>query len=170
MTLASSVLQLHATPWLSQSWDLNDIRLISNSTGPGTIGAAYISRSFGSAGAVQASPKPRSFVKNEPIFALGVALLELSYGQPLLSLKTDADPKPSGGMALYTEYSIACRLVEEVGFREGVNYAAAAKRCILLRFETTGSTSLEDAPFQQLFWQGVVEPLRQLYEYATKGP
>ncbi|KAE9375901.1 hypothetical protein N431DRAFT_481106 [Stipitochalara longipes BDJ] len=169
LALAFSLLQLHTTPWLGHSLDLSDVRLIANSNSSTAIDAMYISRGFSSKTSTSNKPSSRSFIKNEQVFALGVALLELSYGQPLLSLKTDADPDPSIGTAVFTEYSIACRLVDDVALREGDRYASAAKRCVLLRFETTNSTSLDDATFQQLFYQGVIEPLREIYTFATKG-
>jgi hypothetical protein len=40
LTLASSVLQLHKTPWLSDCWGKNDILFLEGSSGP------YVSKSF----------------------------------------------------------------------------------------------------------------------------
>ena len=169
LSLASSLVQLHSTPWLGRSLDLNDVRLISSSGASTTTGTLYISRIFDAISCSQTPPTSKALIKNEGVFALGVALLELSYGQSLLSLKTEEDPDPIAGMSIFTTYSIACRLVEELEYREGHKYASATKRCILFRFDTTNSISLDDVIFQQLFFQGVVEPLQQVYDFATKG-
>jgi hypothetical protein len=53
-------------------------------------------------------------VKTETVFALGVALLELSWRRSLLSLKTPNDLNDQGLEDSLTELSIATRLADEM--------------------------------------------------------
>ncbi|KAI9772128.1 MAG: hypothetical protein M1840_001417 [Geoglossum simile] len=92
LTLASAVLQLRDTPWLSKNWDIKDIYFLKNSQGISFVDHPYVSRTFASLTTLEsASNKCCYCVKNEMVFALGVALLELSWGQPLLTYKTPDD-------------------------------------------------------------------------------
>ncbi|KAI9769211.1 MAG: hypothetical protein M1840_004340 [Geoglossum simile] len=171
LTLASAVLQLHDTPWLSECWGMNDIHLITG--GVSLIDQPYVSRSFAPTLGSQQSPQPRSrhFVQNEMIFALGIALLELSYGQPILSLKTAGDLDSQGNETNFTEFSIASRLIEAINTRELPNYAKVVVRCIRCNFDTF-ICSLDNDEFRERFYQGVIVPLQKDYEYATStsGP
>ena len=110
----------------------------------------------------------RSFVQNEMIFALGVALLELSYGQPITSFKTAEDLDHQGNETIFTEYSIANRLSKEIDGPELPLYVDAVTRCIRCNFDTN-STSLEDTAFLQHFYQGVVIPLQKLHDFANSN-
>ncbi|KAF1985809.1 hypothetical protein K402DRAFT_454804 [Aulographum hederae CBS 113979] len=167
-TLATAVLQLYDTPWLPTAWSSNDIFILKNSSG-NTLGSQfYASRTFGSPSAQAAIAKTRRCVKNEMVFALGVALLELSYGQPLLSLQTSDDLNDQGVEDSMTEFSIATRLADRIHEREMENYAKAVLRCIRCSFDTF-SYDFEDRAFREKFLNGVVTPLRADYEYVTGG-
>ena len=58
--------------------------------------------------------KQRRCVKNEMVLALGVVLLELSWGKPLANLKTAEDLDDQGKEDSMTELSIASRLVDSI--------------------------------------------------------
>ncbi|KAF8531431.1 hypothetical protein BDD12DRAFT_800092 [Trichophaea hybrida] len=145
LTLASAVLQLHNTPWMNESWDLKDI---------------YSTQSTHSSTMVDVT----CLLKNKMVFALGVALLEMSYGKHILSLKTAEDPEPQGYDSLLTKIYIANRLVGEIGARESKNYADAARRCIHCCFDTS-HFDLDSKEFRDLFYQGVVLPLQRDYDF-----
>jgi hypothetical protein len=154
---------------MRDSWGMNDIYFIkSNKSNSAPLGEAYVSRTFTTTSNTQSLSKgrSRSYVKNEMVFALGVALLELSYGQHILKMKTEDDPPPQGNDASITEYSIANRLIEEIADRELSSFGDAVIRCVRLNFDTN-ATSLEDSDFRQMFYQGVVLPLQKLYDDAT---
>lgn len=109
--------------------------------------------------------------KNEIVFALGIALLELSYGRPILSHKSDKDRSAEDldgqvNGTCFTEISIASRLTQEIGERELPNYANAVIRCVNCSFGTL-TFSLNDDGFRESFYQGVVLPLQRDYDYAT---
>jgi len=167
-TLASAVLQLYDTPWLPTAWSSNDIFIMKTSSGNALPSQFYASRTFRVPSTQAAIGKTRRCVKNEMVFALGVALLELSYGQPLLSLRTPDDLNDQGMEDSMTEVSIATRLADRIHEREMENYAKSVLRCVRCSFDTF-SCDFEDRGFREKFFNGVVTPLRADYEYATMG-
>lgn len=65
-----------------------------------------------------------------------------------------------------TEFSIAMRLADEIHLRELPNYAKVAARCIRCNFDTF-TCNFEDEEFRERFYEGVIVPLQEDYEYAT---
>lgn len=80
---------------LSSNWGLQDIYLLDS--GPQNLSPIhaqpYVRRSFVGTKTLTKTAKAtaRPLVANETVFALGVILLELSFGQPLSSFKTATD-------------------------------------------------------------------------------
>lgn len=101
------------------------------------------------------------------VFALGVALLELSFSQPLSDLVTSSDLDQDGKYDLTTEYSIATRLASDIHLRELPNYAKVVSRCVHFNFETN-VYDLTEEDFKERFYEGVVVPLKEDWEYAHK--
>jgi hypothetical protein len=167
-TLASTVLQLYDTPWLPMVWGTDDIFMLKATTWSTLSSQFYVSRTFDSPPMQTTMAKRRRCVKNETVFALGVALLELSYGQPLHSLKTPNDLNDDGMEDDMTEVSIATRLADRMHEREMENYAKAVLRCVRCSFDTF-SCDFEDQGFREKFLNAVVTPLRADYEYVTAG-
>jgi hypothetical protein len=166
LTLASSVLQLHDTPWLPRTWSTKDILFLENSDG-GTIPSQfYASQTFTSESQSNAAVKHRRVFKNEVVFTLGVALLELAYGSSILSLKEPEDLNDDGKVDSMTEFSIASRLARELIKYESENYARAVFRCVNCTFDTFAS-DFDDKEFREAFYQAVVVPLLEDYEYVT---
>ncbi|MCJ1264990.1 hypothetical protein MMC22_004865 [Lobaria immixta] len=174
LTLAFAVLQLHDTPWLSENWKMEDILFINNNKiVTSSLGQPYVSKIFVPTTSSHDSTISRfSFCrKNEIVFTLGIALLELSYGRPILSHKSDKDRSAEDldgqvNGTYFTEISIANRLTQEIGKRELPNYANAVIRCVNCSFGTL-TFSLNDDGFRESFYQGVVLPLQRDYEYVT---
>ena len=166
--LASAVLQLCNTPWLPTTWSSKDIFMLRTMTGSTLPSHFYVSQTFGSSDSKAAIAKRRRCVKNEMVFALGVALLELSYGQPLASQQLPEDLNERGEADSMTGVSIATRLADRIHEREMENYAKAVLRCIRCNFDTF-SCDFKDRKFSVNFYNGVVAPLKADYEYATGG-
>jgi hypothetical protein len=100
------------------------------------------------------------------VFALGVALLELSWGQSLLTYKTPDDLDGQGMEHNMTEFSIAMRLADEIHTRESPNYTKAVARCIYCRFDTF-THDFDNKEFRERFYDGVIVPLQEDYKYTT---
>jgi hypothetical protein len=107
-------------------------------------------------------------IKNAYIFALGVALLEISHGRRLCTFETLQDLDDSGNRTVWTDYLIADRLVETIYARELPNFADAVRRCVHCTFESS-VYSLHDEKFRERFYQGVILPLNHDYEYVMSG-
>jgi hypothetical protein len=105
-----------------------------------------------------ATTSRNSLVRNETLFSLGVALIELALSKPLLSFQK-AEDLVSGDVGL-TEYLVALRLIEEVCEDAGQAYGNAVQWCI--RGESrTGKTSFDDESFRLEYYDRVVQPLEE---------
>jgi len=168
LTLASSVLQLHDTPWLPRSWDTKDIFIMKGHSGTPILSQFYVSQTFTSAAAARAAITRQRLVKNETVFALGVALLELAYGAPIISFVEEEDLNEEGREDSMTKVSVATRLAHHLNMRESDNYARAVLRCVKCNFDTF-AFDFDDAEFREKFYEGVVVPLQDDFEYVTGG-
>lgn len=167
LTLALAVLRLYDTPWLVPSWDLCDIYFLRDARGNYLLDRPYVSFPIGTPAAVKSQRAyRRRLVKNEIVFALGVALIELSYAKALHNLTEAPDLDENGNRDIMTEYATVTRLAGNLHQRELPNYAKATTRCINFNFETL-AYDLNDQDFRARFYEGVVMPLRADWEYAT---
>jgi hypothetical protein len=170
VTLASSCLQLHETPWLGASWGKDNIFFVKR---PGKV---LYDQPFVAHGAdprlagATTRCMPASMgriIRNQTLYALGVALIELWYGKSLAELRKEGDgPSGVGGEQLdfMTEWNVADRLVDDLYSEAGGKYSDAVRRCIRCDFDRRAS-SLEDAQFQRAVYQGVVTQLKENYEF-----
>lgn len=169
LTLASMVLHLHDTPWLEDTWSMNDIHIVD----PKTLltDQPYVSRNFSASSSpnppMQQPVKKLQIIRNSVVFALGVALLEISYGKVLSSFETPNDIDEGGRQDL-TNLSIAYRLVEGLPGQELPQYANATRRCIYCDFDSL-VCSLKNVDFRERFYQGVIVPLQKDYDYVMDG-
>ncbi|OAL55261.1 hypothetical protein IQ07DRAFT_160947 [Pyrenochaeta sp. DS3sAY3a] len=172
VTLASSCLQLHETPWLGASWGKDTIFFVKR---PGEVvyDQPFVAHGrLAGAGTTRCMPASMSrIIRNQTLYALGVALIELWYGKALAELRRDGDgPCGVGGEQLdfMTEWNVADRLVDDLYSEAGGKYSDAVRRCIRCDFDRRAS-SLEDAQFQRAVYQGVVTQLKENYEFLYQG-
>lgn len=150
---------------------MRDICVLKDKSGAYFLDRPYVSLSFVSANSNFSRQSSKAhdprLVKNEIVFALGVALLELSYSQPLADLATPCDFDGEGKADGVTELSIATRLAKDIHLRELPNYAKAASRCVNTNFDSN-TYDLTEGDFRERFYEGVIVPLREDWEYAQK--
>ncbi|KAF3050882.1 hypothetical protein E8E11_010741 [Didymella keratinophila] len=106
-------------------------------------------------------------IRNQPLFALGVALIELWYGESLSELHEDEDgplDPPDLQKSLLTRFNTADRLADELADDAGTKYSDAVRRCIRCDFSLRVN-SLEDVQFQKAVFQGVVAKLKESYDF-----
>lgn len=171
VTLASSVLQLHETPWLGEDWGVDNIYFLER---PGTnaYDHCFVFRQFDQDHIVSKKVASRSVarvIRNSAVFALGIALIELWYARTLAELQIPADEEqiPDKSEAeLLTRYNTAQRLVEELEDQAGTKYSGAVRRCIYCNFDTKVNR-LEDDKFQKAVFQGVVVQLQENYKFMV---
>lgn len=164
VTLATSVLQLNKTPWLKDRWSSDDVLFLPPTGEASPARCAYISRPFAPASLPRTntiSLPNRPTVRNEALFALGVALIELSLGKPLEFFIEPGDLDANGERTMITEYIVAKRLMTKVAQKEGNRYTDAVNRCLHGLFDGL-EPDLTNEKFRQGFYQGVVVELRDL--------
>ena len=165
VTLASSVLQLHETPWLNNKWGNDDILFIKKA-GNTTYDHPFVSRRFENADeslshACATTSSMSRIIRNQSLYALGISLIELWYGKLLSALSKKDDEAETEAM---TEWNTADRLVEELYNEAGGRYSDAVRRCIRCDFDRRAS-SLVDAAFQRAVYQGVVVQLKETFDF-----
>ena len=105
-------------------------------------------------------------IKNYALFALGVALIELAFGQPFEDLQTKADIIDSE-KGVYTKYHAAHRFTRELTDEDYKSFASAIEFCIDPWLQLDGTRNrflLENDPFRRQFYRNVVQNLQQEYQ------
>ena len=159
LTLASSHLQLHSTPWLKEYWTSEDVLFPMTQSNNAAIlhGEPYILAGFEASNA-----SPSATQKDGSFSTLGIVLLELCFGYLLedhkmwkqnpiyASLKTDPNMRQT----------VACEWLGDVEGEAGEDYANAVN--LTLR---QAPAVLQDDKWRVDFAQSVVQPLQRYYEY-----
>jgi hypothetical protein len=165
--LSSNMLQLYSTPWLSDYWRSSEIFFLyrSGATPTSIYKNPFVYSSL-SPQKGKSTPSQRTtsrVIRNQTLFALGVLLIELWYGQPLEELQSASDLNHQGtpGIAWCTATRIA---EEELEFQAGKRYADAVRRCIRCEFGEHRSADLQSERFQQAVFEGVVVPIEKTLE------
>lgn len=160
VTLASSILQLCETPWLAEEWDKNDILFLQKSDGP-LYDRPFVSKRImakrtatGSTASVS-TIAGHQIVRNRTLFALGVLLIELHFGKPLVELR---GAELYGQPTILQTWTIADGLVDTLYFEAGIRYGNAVRRCIRCDFDRK-DTDLQDNEFREVVYAGVVSLL-----------
>lgn len=161
LTLASSHLQLHSTPWLHDEWDAENVHLpITVANGKCTsMGAPYLSKHFVTTQtSTSFTSKPdRSFV------SLGIVLLELCFGQRFDECSFWSQPgyaalKANPNMRL----TVAFDWLEGVEEDAGVDYSSAVEWTL-----RQAPVAVKDNTWRQDFAENVVQPLARNYELLS---
>ena len=160
-TVASAVLQLHASPWLNSAWNNNDVLFLQRE-GEQLYKQAFVARKIPHSSKTAVN-SPNISIFNDTLLSLAIVLVELSLG-PLETLQTPDDLQAG----VYANMVTLWRLVENdrIGIVFGPKYQAAVKRCIEL---AKASTSL-DEQIQQDVYEGVVSVLEDQAMRKNSAP
>ncbi|WPA97610.1 uncharacterized protein RHO25_002220 [Cercospora beticola] len=118
--LASAVLQLQTTSWMSQWWNSSHVFLLQPDNSRPQLGHAFVSAAFSGKvpnNASKAPIQPTGFpmeTRNASLFALGITLIELWFGRTLASLH----PKTDGTAMSIGEMFVAAKSASEDIYRE----------------------------------------------------
>ncbi|RYO94236.1 hypothetical protein DL762_000483 [Monosporascus cannonballus] len=163
VTLSSSVLQLHETPWLDENWGKDDILFIKRSEKT-AYHHPFVSQGIGRGDQRSSTITPpgmRRIIRNQTLYALGVSLIELWYGKSISQLHKPEDGPLGDSM---TEFITADRLVDELYNEAGGKYSDAVRRCVRCDFDRRAN-SLEDIAFQRAVYEGVVAQLKENFDF-----
>lgn len=185
VTLASTVLQLYESPWLSENWSKSDICFFFNGADSNKrpmISDPYVSRSFGVSGRPQpmkqgveqnAEALRSDMIKNKTLFALGIVLIELCLNVSFEDLCSSPDnqyeePRPQ---EITQVYQTALSQIDAVYTKWGDEYGYVVQRCLKCDFGTRESMlQLDFDAFRGCVYEGVLAPLEerlQLYSLLT---
>lgn len=174
LTLASSVLYLNSTPWLTDQWAAKDI-LFHRTTTAGRlvdterpyVAPALIELSKG----VLDGQKRRNFHnKNTVLLALAIALLELYFGMTAEKYQESEHGAvdPSFHQNPWMLCSMAHSWAEDSQEDLSAAFLSAVRHC--LRCFSDPGASLQDAEFLQAAVEGIVLPLQEeLYQFLGKS-
>ncbi|KAL8731165.1 MAG: hypothetical protein Q9166_003572 [cf. Caloplaca sp. 2 TL-2023] len=158
VTLASTALQLHTTPWLDADWNSKSIHFRQES-----IEHPYISSTFPKTHKLDKEDAKPTFtpIRNQCLFSLGVLLTEVYLGRPL---DCHEDPK----RPFQTEdFSKVAAFVERLAQEEGTGYCDALKACIWCDFGVR-ELDMENDSFRRAIYERVVVPLEQELDYYCR--
>ena len=159
VTLASSVLQLHGTSWLQSEWRSKDIifHKNNNQASDPCYTYPYISWKLclGNDEVSGSSTRRNRMVRIEVLYALGLTLIELCFGNTLAEMQVPEDEDLSETM---TEMAIARRLSDYVYYEMGVSYGDAVRRCLYQPFDMR-NMDLDDEELQEKVFDEIVTPL-----------
>ena len=162
VTLASSVLQLDGTSWLQPQWSSKDIFFHEKNNQANSPSYSYPYMSWKrcmTADNVSVSLDSlfrRNYaIPSEVLFALGVTLIELCFGNTIADMHDpeDGDPNEAG-----TEMRIALRLCNCVYSEMGTSYGDVVRRCLYQPFDFR-DMSLDNEELQQRVFDDIVTPL-----------
>ncbi len=172
VVIASSVLQLHGTNWLQQTFRSSHFEFLRTGNSSIDYSRPYLSHPIvepQESGHVQKAEATwiASIIPYQPLFALGVSLIELSLGQTLSSLQEEDDQGPD---PLITESTTARRVLQKVFEESGLRYRDVVRSCIECNFENRVK-DLNDEDFQQAVFDRIVAPLMEdLRVFDGKSP
>lgn len=174
VTLASSLLQLHTTPWLGNKWSKKDIHFLR--AGEGLQQAIrtetpFVIREYTPTATAQtlvpaevSTVQPSKEASEEALFRLGVLLLELCFGQSLEHQHIrQAYLAPSGECTDMTDRITAWYWRRDVLGEAGPEFDDAIRRCLDCAFGPK-STNLADDEFKEAVYNEVVQPLEDVAE------
>lgn len=163
LTLSSSYLQLHCTPWIRTHWCKKDILFLRDSTALDRvfIDQPYISRNVAHVPDAAEDPYDNSLSN------LGIMLLELCFGIALEDHEIRQKYPPSGVPNPFLDLAAALewspRAVEEAG----PEFADAILWC-LRNMPGRGETGTLEKWREELYWK-VVQPLKSCYDLFTRS-
>ncbi len=164
-SLATAVLQYHATPWLKMSWRSHDIfftRRIHHTYPKPSLKAPHLKVMIKEHNQALSQPSTipaRSIVRNPLLFNLGVMLREVAYCATLGRLEQPCD-LDNGQRSALTEIFVARRLPPSLGREMGATYGNIVKK--LLECDFGCGDDLNDPKLQAIFHREVVCALDKL--------
>jgi hypothetical protein len=160
LTVASSFLQLRATPWLCGSWRANNVLFI-NETTANTIDfdKPYIRQTYSSSSQPQNLPQATTVDSdtddNCSFLNLGIMLLEIFFREPIDSRRLQGDAGPSQS---FSDLQTVRRWVQQDKEEMPIGFYRAVSFCIGC-FAST-NVDLQDNSFRQTVVDQVIVPLK----------
>ncbi len=174
LTLASSVLYLNSTPWLTSQWATKHIKFHQSAAASDSVDIEHPYLTPPAAEHLSGLPvktKALNFQnKNTVLLALAVALLELYFGTT--AEKYQETEHGACDPTLHQNSWMLCAMAhqwaEESQDELSAAFLGAVRHC--LRCFSDPGVSLQDADFLQAAAEGIVLPLQEeLYQFLGKN-
>jgi hypothetical protein len=165
LTLASSVLYLNSTPWLTDRWAAKDIHFHRTTTSARPVDIDHphvVPAALEAVNGQSSLPKPRGFhSKNTVLLALAIALLELYFGTSAerYQLNEHGATDPTVHKNPWMLCSMAHTWAEESQEDLSAAFLSAVRHC--LRCFSDPGASLQDSEFLQAAVECIVLPLQE---------
>jgi hypothetical protein len=187
--LASTVVQLHGTKWLSESWGSEQIfffvrqdvkRLASDGTWflDPIIDKPFVRQVIDSSNKSSQAPQASTMVQiadyDKCLFSLGIVLIELWFGRCFLDLKSSPNMQNTNTQIQGDDGDfVAARLLTGRLMDSGESYLLAVLRC--LGMSRPGSSrcarrSLEDVTYKSEIHETVVKVLEENLQVCEQFP
>ena len=171
VTLAHSMLQLHTSPWLNETWGKKDIYFLQSHDGHIHSEHPFLIYRFKSRNhltspqvgsyrpSIQRSP---SQTCNKSLLSLGILILELWFNEWIESQPFRSGfLGPAGKENEYTDFNTAQKWQERALEEAGLDLHNATRRCIYCAFGAV-SQDLENEELRKAIYEGVIQPLERL--------
>ena len=162
VTLASSVLQLDGTSWLQPQWSSKDICFHEKNSQASSPSYSYPYMCWKRCMTADIVPdsldslfRRSHVIRNEVLFALGLTLIELCFGNTIAEMHDPDDGDPNEAD---TEMRLAHRLCNSVYSEMGTSYGDVVRRCLYQPFDVR-DMSLDNEELQQRVFDDIVTPL-----------
>lgn len=152
LAIASAYLQLHASPWLDKKWDKSNIKFLFDPMQSALFDEPRITRDL---------VTPQAQVHDDhSIGALGITLLELTFGDVLERYPLYSSSVPAGGATEWSDAMIAKQWCINQAFDEEEVFANVIHWC-LQNSPVRGLKGRDkDREWRQQLFENVVDPLR----------
>jgi len=158
LTLASSVYQLHSSPWLQSPWDKRNIMFFSSVADSSHI---IKNKPFLSCNFLDGEARKHTFPNDRGdwvIESLGIALLELCFGRPLETFAPYQE-KHGAVPSHFFSRGIARTLIPAAENHMGSGFADSIRWCLNYR-----KVDANDNNWRRELFYNVVSPLCTIYE------
>lgn len=159
-SLASSILQFHGS-WLKAQWRTKDILLRTSESRNKAPDSIYLAQQkpenadqSGTPASEQNNSLSTHLIRNEILFPLGLALVELSLGQTIASMRKPEDDDPVEAVA---NLKTAVRLLSDVLNESGMRYEEVVDKCLV--WPGRKDTKFDDEDFQRTMFDSIISPL-----------
>jgi hypothetical protein len=162
--LASSLLQLHTTPWLSKSemWYKNSICFPLDD-------CPYVAVEIGKTRLTSACSLPNTLNLNPYLVGLGIILLELAEGKSLEQWLTEKGITNFEPSDLSDKAKVALDWLLESRVHRYEKYSQVVRRCLDCLFQPPPPVrSLEDETFQQTVYHDIISELEEMHKAGKR--
>ena len=167
LSLATAVLEFHASPWLPDTWRSQNVHFygVDSQTlrHPGSLATPFLNIQPKSTKPFFVAPSSRDLlspIRNNVLFGLGIIFLELGFESPMKKLY-NAEELDEGRQHRFSDYLTAKRLDRDTGIPLGPRFGRVIRKCLNCDFNT-GENDLQSPSLQVAFYRDVVMELAEL--------